>query len=85
MLLPAFTLPQCLLLQEDYDGMYSIENTVIVATHTHASAAGYMQYMLYSLTSLGFVPDSFKAMQRGILKVRTTTWICAAPGPTHEP
>ena len=38
-------------------------------THTHASPAGFLQYLLYDITSLGFVTQSFEAMVEGILVV----------------
>ena len=47
-------------------------NLVLSATHTHSGPAGYMQYIMYSISSFGFVEDSFKVfnilrkMGRGI-------------------
>ncbi len=38
-------------------------------THTHASPAGFLQYLLYDITSLGFVRQSFEALVEGILVV----------------
>ena len=64
------------MLQKDYRGMYTIDNTVISATHTHASAGGYLQYMLYSLTSLGFVSEVFDVLKHGIMEVRYSTYCC---------
>ncbi len=41
----------------------------ISGTHTHASPAGFLQYVLYDITSLGFVSQSFWAMVDGIVQV----------------
>ena len=35
-------------------------NLVLSATHTHSGPAGYMQYIMYSISSFGFVEDSFQ-------------------------
>ena len=41
----------------------------ISGTHTHASPAGFLQYLIYDVTSLGFVRETFDAMVEGILEV----------------
>lgn len=38
----------------------------ISGTHTHAGPGGYLQYMIYSVTSLGFVQQSFDAIVNAI-------------------
>ena len=38
-------------------------NLVLSATHTHSGPAGYMQYIMYSISSFGFVEDSFKVFK----------------------
>ena len=38
----------------------------ISGTHTHAGPAGYLQYVVYSVTSLGFVKQSFEAFVTAI-------------------
>jgi neutral ceramidase len=43
---------------------------LLSGTHTHASPAGFLQYVLYSITSLGFVQQSFDALVDGITEVR---------------
>lgn len=42
--------------------MYTEENVAISGTHTHAGPGGYLQYVLYIVTSLGFVKQSFDAI-----------------------
>jgi neutral ceramidase len=41
-------------------------------THTHAGPAGFLQYVFYSITALGFVDQTFHAMVNGIVAVRDT-------------
>ncbi|PNW83601.1 hypothetical protein CHLRE_05g236500v5 [Chlamydomonas reinhardtii] len=55
-------------LQAEYGKeLYGFDNVAISGTHTHASPAGFLQYLLYDITSLGFVTQSFEAMVEGIL------------------
>eukprot|EP00878_Enallax_costatus_P043384 GHUV01051348.1.p1 GENE.GHUV01051348.1~~GHUV01051348.1.p1 ORF type:complete len:242 (+),score=47.48 GHUV01051348.1:74-799(+) len=55
-------------LQAEFNGLYRSDNVAISATHTHASPAGYLEHLLYHVTSLGFVKQSFDAMLDGILE-----------------
>ncbi|KAL2468159.1 Neutral ceramidase [Forsythia ovata] len=45
-----------------YGDLYNEHNVAISGTHTHAGPGGYLQYVTYSVTSLGFVPQSFEAL-----------------------
>eukprot|EP00775_Hariotina_reticulata_P010279 gene10279-10438_t len=49
-----------------YGDLYSEANVALSGTHTHASPAGFLQYLLYSITSLGFIQQSFDALVDGI-------------------
>ncbi|GIM09601.1 hypothetical protein Vretimale_13439 [Volvox reticuliferus] len=49
------------------DDLYSTDNVAISGTHTHASPAGFLQYLLYDITSLGFVEATFDAMVQGVV------------------
>jgi neutral ceramidase len=57
-------------LQTEFGGQYTADNVVIAATHTHASPGGFLGHMLYHITSLGFVRQTFDAMVDGIVDVR---------------
>lgn len=46
--------------------MYTEENVAISDIHTHAGPGGYLQYLVYSITSLGFVHQSFDAIVNAI-------------------
>jgi neutral ceramidase len=52
-----------------YDGLYTQSNVAISGTHTHSGPGGYLQYILYIITSLGFVRESFDVLVGGILEV----------------
>ncbi|KAM3236864.1 neutral ceramidase 2 [Capsicum annuum] len=53
-------------LKSRYGNVYSEENVAISGTHTHAGPGGYLQYVTYTVTSLGFVPQSFEAIVTAI-------------------
>jgi neutral ceramidase len=46
--------------------LYTEENVAISGTHTHAGPGGYLQYVVYSVTSLGFVKQSFDAISNAV-------------------
>ena len=48
--------------------IYSAENVVLSATHTHSGPAGFLQYALFEVPSLGFIEQTFKAMVDGIAR-----------------
>lgn len=53
-------------LKERYGDLYTEKNVAISGTHTHSGPGGYLQYVLYIITSLGFVRQSFDAIVDGI-------------------
>jgi len=55
-------------LQEDLGSIYNAENVVLSATHTHSGAAGFLQYVLFEVSSLGFIEQTFNAMVDGIAR-----------------
>lgn len=69
MLLPSCHSSSFVPLQVEFNGLYSSANVAITATHTHSSPAGFLGHLLYHLTSLGFIQQSFDAMLDGILEV----------------
>ncbi|CAH8869947.1 unnamed protein product [Trichobilharzia szidati] len=50
------------------DKLFTHQNVLLSATHTHSGPAGYFQYLLYSITSLGFVSETFGPLVDGIVK-----------------
>lgn len=49
--------------------MYTERNVAISGIHTHSGPGGYLQYVLYDITSLGFVKQSWEAVVSGIVQV----------------
>ncbi|UXI14872.1 syntaxin [Sarcoptes scabiei] len=48
--------------------IYTHENLLISATHTHSGPGGYFQYFLYIITTEGFNKQSFNAIVDGIVE-----------------
>ncbi|KAI4305113.1 hypothetical protein L6164_028499 [Bauhinia variegata] len=55
-------------LKARYGDLYTEKNVAISGIHTHAGPGGYLQYVVYLVTSLGFVRQSFDAIVDGIEK-----------------
>jgi neutral ceramidase len=53
-------------LKAAYGGLYSDENVILSATHTHSGPGGFSHYALYNLTILGFDKQNFDAIVNGI-------------------
>ena len=49
------------------DDRFHQENVLLSATHTHSSVAGYNDYLLYGITSLGYVKESEDDLVDGIV------------------
>ncbi|XP_031742885.1 neutral ceramidase 2 [Cucumis sativus] len=54
------------ILVQRFGDVYTEENVAISGIHTHAGPGGYLQYLVYSITSLGFVQQSFDAIVNAI-------------------
>ncbi|KAL9228694.1 hypothetical protein vseg_004246 [Gypsophila vaccaria] len=53
-------------LKARYADLYTEHNVAISGIHSHAGPGGYLQYVVYVITSLGFVRQSFDALVDGI-------------------
>lgn len=53
-------------LQQKYGDLYTVENVAISGSHTHSTPGGFLMYLLYDMTSLGFVSETFNALVKGI-------------------
>lgn len=53
-------------LKARYGDLYTENNVAISGIHTHSGPGGYLQYIVYIVTSLGFVRQSFDALVDGI-------------------
>jgi len=47
-------------------GVFTQDNVAISGTHSHSGPGGYLQYVLYQTTSLGYVDETFQAWVNGI-------------------
>ncbi|XP_046569585.1 neutral ceramidase-like [Haliotis rubra] len=54
-------------LSSEYGSLYTERNLCISGTHTHSGPGGFHQYLLFEITSLGFVNQSFTALVDGIV------------------
>ena len=64
------------LLQVEFGDMYTERNVAISGIHTHSGPGGYLQYVLYDITSLGFVKQSWEAVVSGIVEVLPCNIMC---------
>lgn len=55
-------------LQALYGDVYTEDNVAISGIHTHSGPGGYWQYVLYEVTSLGFVKESLDVVVNGIVE-----------------
>lgn len=55
-------------LQAQYGTVYNEQNVCLSSIHTHSGPGGFLQYVLYEITSLGFVRESLDAIVDGIVK-----------------
>ncbi|KAF5307298.1 hypothetical protein FQR65_LT07014 [Abscondita terminalis] len=51
-----------------YDDTYNEQNLILSATHTHSTPGGYMQEVIYDVSTRGFVHETFEAIHKGIVK-----------------
>ncbi|XP_077973898.1 putative neutral ceramidase C isoform X2 [Styela clava] len=55
-------------LKEKYGDMYDEKNVVLSGTHSHSGPAGFFQFLLFEVTSLGFIKQSTDSFVDGIVK-----------------
>lgn len=48
---------------------YTMDNVIVSGTHTHSAPGGFMTHLLYDLSTLGFVSETFNAYVDGIYNV----------------
>jgi hypothetical protein len=65
-----FAFPQVLArLKSVYGDLYTERNVMLSGSHTHSTPGGFMQDLLFDLSILGFVRQTFVALTIGIVKV----------------
>lgn len=67
-------------LQETHGQLYSDDNVILSATHTHSGPGGYSHYALYNLSVLGFDRQNFDAIVDGVYRSIVRAHDNLAPG-----
>lgn len=67
-------------LKRKYHGLYTEQNVVLHATHTHAGPGGSSAYMIYDFCIFGFVNENFNVIVSGILAAIEQAHASLAPG-----
>ncbi|XP_043245496.1 neutral ceramidase-like, partial [Amphibalanus amphitrite] len=55
-------------LSAEFGGLYNTNNILLSATHTHSGPAGFLEYVLFQISNLGWVQESFDAHVAGIVQ-----------------
>ena len=55
-------------LEHKYPGIYRKDNVMLSSTHTHSGPGGFLQYIMYIITSQGFIEQNFFAVRDGIVR-----------------
>uniref|UniRef100_A0A183TK10 Neutral ceramidase n=1 Tax=Schistocephalus solidus TaxID=70667 RepID=A0A183TK10_SCHSO len=67
-------------LKTEYGSIFDHDNVMLSATHTHSGPAGFFQYALFYITSLGFVRETLDAMVNGIVQSIQMAYASLTPG-----
>uniref|UniRef100_K3WIZ3 Neutral ceramidase n=1 Tax=Globisporangium ultimum (strain ATCC 200006 / CBS 805.95 / DAOM BR144) TaxID=431595 RepID=K3WIZ3_GLOUD len=67
-------------LKTKYNGVYTEQNVVLHATHTHAGPGGTAGYFLYDVSIFGYINENFEMIVSGILKAIDAAHNSVAPG-----
>ncbi|ADO74285.1 neutral/alkaline ceramidase [Stigmatella aurantiaca] len=67
-------------LKARFGNLYTDENVVLSATHTHSGPGGFSHYALYNLTILGYDRQNFEAIVDGIFQAIVQAHINLVPG-----
>ncbi|HEX8437172.1 neutral/alkaline ceramidase [Archangium sp.] len=67
-------------LRAAYGPLYSDDNVLLSATHTHSGPGGFSHYALYNLSTFGFEPRNFELIVEGIYQSIVRAHEHLAPG-----
>ncbi|CAK8675531.1 unnamed protein product [Clavelina lepadiformis] len=68
------------ILKTSYGDQYTADNLCISGIHTHSAPAGFLQDVLFQVTSLGYIPETLTAMVNGIVESIRIAHSNYAPG-----
>ncbi|KAJ7174628.1 Neutral/alkaline nonlysosomal ceramidase [Mycena filopes] len=63
-----------------YGTLYTAQNFALSSTHQHSGVGGYLENLLPQITSLGFVPQTYDAIVKGVLLAVDRAHASLAPG-----
>lgn len=66
-------------LGKEYGSLYTADNVCISGTHTHSTPAGFFQYVLFDITSIGAVNQTTQAYVQGMTSVILYTVALCTP------
>lgn len=61
-------------------GVYTDNNLMLSGTHTHSAPGGFLMHLLFDITTLGFIKDSFDGLVEGIVLSVERAHSTMAPG-----
>ncbi|KAL6771623.1 hypothetical protein ACKKBG_A27130 [Auxenochlorella protothecoides x Auxenochlorella symbiontica] len=70
-------------LAKRYGQQYTEQNVAMSGTHTHSGPSGYLQYLIYGISSLGFYTPSFDALVDGIVEAIESAHESVGPASLH--
>lgn len=56
-------------LGQKFPNLYTVSNVMLSGTHTHSAPGGFLMDFLFDVSTLGFIPDTYQALLKGIILV----------------
>uniref|UniRef100_K3WW21 Neutral ceramidase n=1 Tax=Globisporangium ultimum (strain ATCC 200006 / CBS 805.95 / DAOM BR144) TaxID=431595 RepID=K3WW21_GLOUD len=70
-------------LKLEYNGVYTEQNVVLHATHTHGGPGGMSAYFLYDVSIFGYLEENFAVIVDGIMRAVEIAHRCIVAGTIH--
>lgn len=67
-------------LRAKYGGLYTEQNVLLHASHSHSTPGGHHGYFMYDIMVLGYVSDTFDAVVNGIMRAIDRAHMSVRPG-----
>lgn len=68
---------------DEFKGLCHLENLSISGTHTHSGPAGFLQYAIFQITSLGFAEETMRAFTEGVARALLQAYSQLQPAFIH--